>query len=280
MDIKNESLISTIFNDKNLNKDERYMLLALKHLDRDGSNIIKVALKELVDIFGISKTSKVQAILKALEAKGYIAIEKSIGKISSYSLIKEELILEKNDALSNDQIVASTEKVCRKSNDQIEPSTKEVSTKSNNQTAPSTQKVYRLSNDLMASKDQRELGKVRNNINNIYNNINNKLYINIFNTWNKININRESNINPKITDAINIASKLYSEDEIIKAIENYSKVYHGDYYYNYPWNIVGFLSRENGIKRFMDNGDIWLNYKGKYEESIYGPDFNVEKYID
>ena len=60
MDMKDENLISTIFNDKNLNKDERYMILTLKYYDNDGDNIIKVTLRELSNVFGITRISKVQ----------------------------------------------------------------------------------------------------------------------------------------------------------------------------------------------------------------------------
>lgn len=316
MDMRDENLISTIFSDNNLSKDERYMILALKYYDLEGVNIIKVSLKELVDIFGISKTAKVQSILKSLESKGYISMEKIIGKTNRYSFIKESLIFTKSEEQSNDQIAPSTKKVCPngndqmvlsakkvcpKSNDQMVPSTKKVCPKSNNQIVPSTEKVpgydmknsdineNEIMNKACGIAEFRAEGKVEDICkgkskessyinNNIYNN---KLYINIFNTWNKININREAHINPKITDAINTASKSYSEDQIIQAIENYSKVYHSNHYYNHPWKLVNFLSRANGINRFMENGDIWVNYKEKYEEDdLYGLDFDIEKYID
>lgn len=318
MDMKDEDLISTIFNDKNLNKDERYMILTLKYYDNDGDNIIKVTLRELSNVFGITRISKVQSILKALVDKGYISTEKSIGKATNYSFVKEGLIFKNNEDISNDQIAPMAEKVCTESNTQIEPMVEKVCTKSNGQIVPKAEKIYTKSNDPIEESNKKILSEsiekcncyesrmgtksskidsltgVYNsenslsdrdkddNINSyINNNINNKLYINIFNTWNKININRESHINPKITDSINSASKNYLEEQIIQAIENYSKVYYSNHYYNHPWNLVNFLSRPNGIKRFIDTGDIWLSYKNKYEnEELYGADFDIEKYID
>lgn len=318
MDMKDENLISTIFNDKNLNKDERYMILTLKYYDNDGDNIIKVTLRELSNVFGITRISKVQSILKALVDKGYISTEKSIGKATNYSFVKEGLIFKNNEDISNDQIAPMAEKVCTESNAQIAPMVEKVCTKSNGQIVPKAEKIYTKGNNPIEESNKKTLSEsiemcncneigietksskidsltgvynAKNslsdrdkddNINSyINNNINNKLYINIFNTWNKININREAHINPKITDSINSASKNYLEEQIIQAIENYSKVYHSNHYYNHPWNLVNFLSRPNGIKRFIDTGDIWLSYKNKYEnEELYGADFDIEKYID
>lgn len=303
MDMKDENLISTIFNDKNLNKDERYMILTLKYYDNAGDNIIKVTLRELSNVFGITRISKVQSILKALVDKGYISTEKSIGKATNYSFVKEGLIFKNNEDISNDQIAPMAEKVCTKSNGQIVPKAEKIYTKSNDPIEESNKKIlsesiekYNCYESKIGTKSSKidSLTGVYNaknslsdrdkddNINSyINNNINNKLYINIFNTWNKININREAHINPKITDSINSASKNYLEEQIIQAIENYSKVYHSNHYYNHPWNLVNFLSRPNGIKRFIDTGDIWLSYKNKYEnEELYGADFDIEKYID
>ena len=297
--MKDENLISTIFNDKNLSKDERYMILTLKYYDNDGDNIIKVSLRELSNVFGITRISKVQSILKALVDKGYISTEKSIGKATNYSFVKEGLIFKNNEDISNDQIAPMAEKVCTKSNGQIVPKAEKIYTKSNDPIEESNKKILSESiekcncyESRMGTKSSKidSLTGVYNSENslsdrdkddNINSYINNKLYINIFNAWNKININKEPHINPKITDAINTASKIYLEEQIVQAIENYSKVYHSNHYYNHPWKIVNFLSRPNGMKRFIDTGDIWLSYKDKYEdEELYGGDFDIEKYID
>ena len=56
----------------------------------------------------------------------------------------------------------------------------------------------------------------------------------------------------------------YSFDEIKKAIDNYANVYNSDYFYDFQWHLPYFLTRNNAIGKFVDNGDIWLRYKQKY----------------
>ena len=100
-----------------------------------------------------------------------------------------------------------------------------------------------------------------NNINNIYNN---KIYINIINHWNSKKIGEVVSLNIKIIESINNAMTKYSFDEIKKAIDNYANVYNSDYFYDFQWHLPYFLTRNNAIGKFVDNGDIWLRYKQKY----------------
>jgi hypothetical protein len=47
------------------------------------------------------------------------------------------------------------------------------------------------------------------------------------------------------------------------AIENYSKVYNdNEYFFDYKWNITGFLNRITFVK-FLNDGDLWVAYKDK-----------------
>lgn len=122
-------------------------------------------------------------------------------------------------------------------------------------------------------------------INNKYiNNNNNKLYIYIFNAWNKLNINNEKKLTDDNKSAIANALNEHNEEDIINAIENFGVVYKSDHYYNYAWILKSFLSRSNGVNRFMEDGDIWLDYKAKQKNvkrnSIFPEDFDIEKYID
>ena len=121
-------------------------------------------------------------------------------------------------------------------------------------------------------------------INNKYINNNNKLYIYIFNAWNKLNINNEKILTDDNKSAIANALNEHNEEDIINAIENFGVVYKSDHYYNYAWILKSFLSRSNGINRFMEDGDIWLDYKAKQKNvkrnSIFPEDFDIEKYID
>ena len=102
--------------------------------------------------------------------------------------------------------------------------------------------------------------------NNIYNNniYNNKIYINIINHWNSKKIGEVVGLNIKIIESINKAMAKYSFDEIKKAIDNYANVYNSDYFYDFQWHLPYFLTRNNAIGKFVDNGDIWLRYKQEY----------------
>ena len=121
-----------------------------------------------------------------------------------------------------------------------------------------------------------------NNINNNNNNINN-IYNKILITWNKININNEKFINNQVVEAMNTAIKTYKIYEIIDAIKNYSKGYSSDHYYSYRWNLIKFLTQSNGIRRFLNTGDIWLDYKSRYysrQDEIRNLGIDIENYID
>lgn len=82
---------------------------------------------------------------------------------------------------------------------------------------------------------------------------------------------------------MNTAIKTYKIYEIIDAIKNYSKVYSSDYYYSYRWNLIKFLTQSNGIRRFLNTGDIWLDYKSRYysrQDEIRNLGIDIENYID
>ena len=75
----------------------------------------------------------------------------------------------------------------------------------------------------------------------------------------------------------------YSFSEIKKAIDNYAKVYISDYFYDFQWHLSYFLTRNNAIGKFVDDGEIWLRYKKKYytlrdEYEEWG--INTEDYIN
>ena len=85
----------------------------------------------------------------------------------------------------------------------------------------------------------------------IYNNINN-IYINIFNTWNNININKEKVLRDCTKKVIYKALEIYKEEEIIKSIKNYKKVYISqNHYYSYRWTLINFYQSQ------MELVDLW-----------------------
>lgn len=122
-----------------------------------------------------------------------------------------------------------------------------------------------------------------NNLNNNNNINNNKLYIYILNTWNEKGIANIGSLDSKIKAAMDNALKSYSVDEIVSAINNYSMVFESDYFYDYRWNLVNFLNKPNGVGRFLDTGDMWLNYYNQhcsYSEKLKRNGINIEDYID
>ena len=137
-----------------------------------------------------------------------------------------------------------------------------------------------LDEDYISLEDKRYTYDLNNNkYNNKYNN---KLYINIFNAWNETEINNEKILYPSIKNAIEYAINVYGENEVIVAIKNYNEIYHSNHYYDYSWSLVNFLRRENGVKRFLNDGDIWRNYSRKLQKEREEEKFkiNIEDYID
>lgn len=87
--------------------------------------------------------------------------------------------------------------------------------------------------------------------------------LNIYSHFNSKNIIIHRQLNKNISNAINRALKIYSEEEIIKAIDNYAEVFNSDFYYEHRWSLDKFLKQDNGISRFTDEGDMWNSYKDK-----------------
>ena len=73
----NGQVITKVFNDKNINKDERYMFLMFISMIEDLQEEISISITTLMDIFQTKCKKKVLDILKSLENKGYIEIIKS-----------------------------------------------------------------------------------------------------------------------------------------------------------------------------------------------------------
>ena len=83
----NGYVISNVFNDKNINKDERYMFLMFISVIKDIKEEITISINTLMEAFQTKGNKKVLSILKSLEEKGYIEIIKIIGKTNKYRII-------------------------------------------------------------------------------------------------------------------------------------------------------------------------------------------------
>ena len=83
----NGQVITKVFNDKNINKDERYMFLMFISVIKDIKEEITISINTLMEAFQTKANKKVLSILKSLEEKGYIEIIKIIGKTNKYRII-------------------------------------------------------------------------------------------------------------------------------------------------------------------------------------------------
>lgn len=103
----------------------------------------------------------------------------------------------------------------------------------------------------------------------------NIIRLNIYSHFNSKNIIVHRQLNSKISNAINKALKDYTHEEIISAIDNYSEIFHSDFYYEHKWSLDKFLKQDNGISRFTDEGDIWNSYLSK--KGIKNQDESINK---
>lgn len=316
----NGQVMLNIFDDKNINKDERYMLLIFISRIKEFKEETCISISKMMELFQTKRKNKILDILKSLENKGYIEIIKSVGKTNKYKIIKEyinksqkslenstevknddleNLITEKNSNY-NERSYNSFSKASLVLEDvSLTSNNDDTSIKNANSNNDTGNKNGSSKNDtskivLENQKEDEEnscfegcfeenycVSLEDNNINNKY--INNyKLYINIFNTWNKTKIKVEKVLSNSIKGAIEYAVKAFGESRVLKAIKNYSEVYYSDYYYDYSWSLVSFLKRENGVKRFLDKGDMWQSYTKAFEKIRKRESFkiNIEDYID
>ena len=310
-----DKMMINIFSDTNIDKDERYMLLMFITNTIKGKDAIAMSIKTLLEVFECKGKKTVLNIIKSLEKKGYIEIIKSIGKVNQYKVIKyidgflseDSCSLQEDSILEDDSISTSVSTYPSENNirnlsaDTYTPEDTSVSTRTGTYTSGDTGTYTPRDTSIISrpgalSKENNAGGSENTNvsasasknddryINNKYINNNNKLYIYIFNAWNKLNINNEKILTDDNKSAIANALNEHNEEDIINAIENFGVVYKSDHYYNYAWILKSFLSRSNGINRFMEDGDIWLDYKAKQKNvkrnSIFPEDFDIEKYID
>ena len=85
----NGQVINKVFNDKNINKDEKYMFLMFISMIEEAKDEVTISIANLMNEFQTKCKKKVLGVLKSLENKGYIEIIKSIGKTNKYKVIKD-----------------------------------------------------------------------------------------------------------------------------------------------------------------------------------------------
>lgn len=84
----------------------------------------------------------------------------------------------------------------------------------------------------------------------------------ILSLWNSKGIIRHSE-SEKLKKEIDKALKSFGKEQTFLAIEHYSEVLHSDFYYNHKFTLENFLKREKGLPKFIDNGEIWVNYTSR-----------------
>ena len=298
---KHLDILHKLVLDKGINRRERDMLIALKAFDFEDSNVISVGLQTLLAYFCIKNKESIYSVLRTLQFKNYIRIEKKNGMKNVYVIIKDYLLVNdvEDSGYNNVSSYEESRYVDVPSSEEGRykdvPSTRYADVPGNAQGGYTDVSSYEesiyidVSSDVsrhvdvssceegrykdvpstryadVSSDDQGGYDNVSTSHNNIYiNNNNNKIYINIINHWNSKKIGEVVSLNIKIIESINNAMTKYSFDEIKKAIDNYANVYNSDYFYDFQWHLPYFLTRNNAIGKFVDNGDIWLRYKQKY----------------
>jgi len=87
-------------------------------------------------------------------------------------------------------------------------------------------------------------------------------YVGLFDFWNsKPNLIHHKEINEARFKAFKKVLKIYSCDEIHKAIDRYSMILESDYRFTYKWSLEDFLNRKNGISNFLDEGSVWCSFQ-------------------
>ncbi len=308
-------VISNVFNDKNINKDERYMFLMFISMMEEAKEEITISIRTLMSSFQTKCKKKILEILKSLEHKGYIEIIKSIGKTNKYKVIKNYVntiinnfdYSKKGDQYSNeschtgDFYSQNTSNTKEPGNDitsgnldtgnNISSGNLDTSIYLGSGNLDTSSKITGACNDTGSYIEpsyncyEEYAGYEENSgfdtglfcLEDYYNLNNTRL-----NNWNEAGVNKEKILYPSIKSAIEYALNFYEEDEIISAIRNYSEIYYSDYYYDHNWSLERFLRKENGVKRFLNSGDIWRNYSRKLEKEREEEKFkiNIEDYID
>jgi phage replication O-like protein O len=92
-------------------------------------------------------------------------------------------------------------------------------------------------------------------------NIKDNITKDIYSHWNKKNIIVHLKLTDKMERKITTSLKDYTQEDIVKSIDNYAEVLsHPEiYYFTYKWTLIDFLQR--GLERFMDNATPLINFK-------------------
>jgi hypothetical protein len=179
--------------------------------------------------------------MATLKREGYVEVKKSTTMV--ITIQKFRRIKSKKDGGNLSQDHAG-----------LADKTSQLTTRSNNETSQSPAKLNSANADKQGcSRDSLNAFKIKDN---------NKTYIyRVFDFWNEQNIIQHRDIN-KFVSCINACLKNYSVDEITGAIKNYRDVLtSSEHFFSYRWALSEFLSRKNGLDKFMDREIAFRNYR-------------------
>lgn len=276
------NIINSITKDKILSLEEKFMLITLKTLDIKDENVVSASYEQLMKALSTQRRAKVSVILNSLKDKKYIESIRRGRRENEYIFIKDYLISSSKEDDMDYELSSKNETIEKNKSfnneifDEFGSDKNETTNSDNSSIFNSTKTVYDMRTGVIITD------KINNHINK---NINNSkdVYEEIAAEWNMQNINDPVILNVKVTESIYKAVNKYGAGKVKKGIRNYSTVYYSEYYYNFEWEFTSFLSRPNGISRFLDDGDIWLKYRKQYKSlkddyEEYG--INYEDYIN
>lgn len=95
-----------------------------------------------------------------------------------------------------------------------------------------------------------------------------EIYIPVLEKWNSLNIISHSKevVKSKWQKKHTEQVKLYGQDKVFKAMENYATIIHGSsYFFDYKWPLWDFIAR--GLYKFLDEASPLENFKAKKIEA-------------
>lgn len=290
---------NNILKDNNLNIYEKYFLVALKSFDHKGTGEVYPTYETLMRLIGTTKRNTVAKLIKSLKDKNYIIVMKK-NRANCYKFIKDYLVVNINvdknannsnlkdtttsnqgDTGNSNPRDTSVDKSITNSNLKDTIISNQMDTCNSNLIDISVDKSVNNSNlgDTTTSNPKDTSNSIQGDTLKIKDKNTKEIYINIFNTWNDIDIYNEDKLTMQIVNSITIALRKHTKEEIITAMENYKEVYYSDFYYDYTWSLQNFLTRQNALKKFTEDGDIWTSYKATKNKPTKEK-FNLSDLID
>lgn len=92
---------------------------------------------------------------------------------------------------------------------------------------------------------------------------NKQKHIDLYDYWQSKNLHKHKILTEGIQKQLNKLTVAEAEQVKI-AIANYEKANNDkSYYYNYKWTLDKFIKQSNGYKNWVEDGQLWIDYKSK-----------------